>query len=1195
MKKLSLVLALLLLSVGVAPLSSHAAWSNYRIMLDPGHGGSDPGASGPSAPHEAELALRCCNAMVSWIKNTGGSSAYRMTRTSNTDVSLSARRSASISYDPYIFCSVHLNAFNGSANGTETWYYFSAGNSSKLASKVQSQLVAKLGRVNRGVKQNGWTVITGSSNVPAILTEGLFVDNRTEWGMINNNNNAGFKNWVNGHLMGFYNYLTGQGYSLNANPDSNPYGGGGGTVNPPVAQAGSISASSGLHFTGYVGDEPELDLVIKGSNMKTAMTVKANYAQRFPINGKTDNSVTVPAAGGTVKVKFADPYKNNVAGTYGDGGTANIGGTSMNIKFKITISGTGNDGKTVTKEVALSGELKNRPLAPVEKWNISEQKGNKTSKGYDAGLIRNFVYNNGKLYCVYNHKDILVLNAQTGEKLGFLKRGGIVKGGILQLCDVKVIDNKIIACNIGNTETPLRVYSWASDNANPELILETTDMQGAFRVGDCMELAGSYNGSLWLTFGAVLKETNAKTVIVEYNRNNGAWTAKNTRVYADANKTELSTQATVRAYPKNGNFWIDGKDSYPTWATANSSVGGVVRSTFVDTGESWGSCHHEFNYGGQKYSANLVFNSKVYKSENVIDSEKNYLGGRMRVIADLSGDFTRMQQLGDYPSAGLGSTSRNTNATGDIMINTDGQTYWEGWVLSTLHGIAYYNHGSVPAQSPAKLELQEPETDQPAGPVLSVNPASVSLSAVVGETASTTVKLTGANLKGAMNVTITGDAAFSVAESSMNASGDLHITYAPQAAGTHTATITISSTDAADVKVALKGTATEKIVFSDEINPNDIKEVWFYKHGQLGDFFETDANKPYTTSIALLNGKLYVLNCKAWGAPVINIVDPYTGSKLGTLNTAGVAGATVQLGSLFVAEGKLYATNVVSTAQTFVIYRWDDLNAAPVKVYELASHNNEQMGRKASFADGKIFVGIDGGHSIYYFPLSNGTVGAPIYVNLKKADGSAFGTASGDGRGSASVLSAGDGTFWITCKDALPTRFKLDGTFVEQMKTGIATNVNGTAFDIMPFGKQTYAAVSAYSPKLTGSSTDNGHMHLFKANDGIAAATAENHIAKLPADGFGGAVNGQFINTIIHSYRNNNQVLDMWVCIPYGGIAHYSYDGTKPTAVESISADDLNAPVEYFNLQGVKVSDKNLAPGVYIRRQGKTAEKVLVK
>ncbi len=31
--------------------------NNYRIGIDPGHGGSDPGALGPSAPHEAELCL----------------------------------------------------------------------------------------------------------------------------------------------------------------------------------------------------------------------------------------------------------------------------------------------------------------------------------------------------------------------------------------------------------------------------------------------------------------------------------------------------------------------------------------------------------------------------------------------------------------------------------------------------------------------------------------------------------------------------------------------------------------------------------------------------------------------------------------------------------------------------------------------------------------------------------------------------------------------------------------------------------------------------------------------------------------------------------------------------------------------------------------------------------------------------------
>ena len=38
---------------------------------------------------------------------------------------------------------------------------------------------------------------------------------------------------------------------------------------------------------------------------------------------------------------------------------------------------------------------------------------------------------------------------------------------------------------------------------------------------------------------------------------------------------------------------------------------------------------------------------------------------------------------------------------------------------------------------------------------------------------------------------------------------------------------------------------------------------------------------------------------------------------------------------------------------------------------------------------------------------------------------------------------------------------------------------------------------------------------------------------------------------------------------------------------------DSNAPVEYYNLQGVRVSTP--APGLYIRRQGNTATKVLVR
>ena len=120
------------------------AWSTHLIAIDPGHGGSDPGASGPSAPHEAELALRCGLQVIDWIVNQMGGKC-NMTRDSNVDVSLSARKSYSVSWDPLIFCSIHLNAFNGSAYGTETWYYWSAGNSYNLAKNVHAQLIAHLG------------------------------------------------------------------------------------------------------------------------------------------------------------------------------------------------------------------------------------------------------------------------------------------------------------------------------------------------------------------------------------------------------------------------------------------------------------------------------------------------------------------------------------------------------------------------------------------------------------------------------------------------------------------------------------------------------------------------------------------------------------------------------------------------------------------------------------------------------------------------------------------------------------------------------------------------------------------------------------------------------------------------------------------------------------------------------------------
>lgn len=52
-------------------------------------------------------------------------------------------------------------------------------------------------------------------------------------------------------------------------------------------------------------------------------------------------------------------------------------------------------------------------------------------------------------------------------------------------------------------------------------------------------------------------------------------------------------------------------------------------------------------------------------------------------------------------------------------------------------------------------------------------------------------------------------------------------------------------------------------------------------------------------------------------------------------------------------------------------------------------------------------------------------------------------------------------------------------------------------------------------------------------------------------------------------------------------------DGKTPTGIENVAADNANAPIEYFNLQGIRID--NPGAGLYIRRQGNATAKVIVK
>ena len=77
-----------------------------------------------------------------------------------------------------VFVSIHHNAFNGTAQGTETLVHsLSTTLDEKLANCIQDQLVDKLKLTNRGIKERQLGVLKGCpTEIPACLTEAFFID-----------------------------------------------------------------------------------------------------------------------------------------------------------------------------------------------------------------------------------------------------------------------------------------------------------------------------------------------------------------------------------------------------------------------------------------------------------------------------------------------------------------------------------------------------------------------------------------------------------------------------------------------------------------------------------------------------------------------------------------------------------------------------------------------------------------------------------------------------------------------------------------------------------------------------------------------------------------------------------------------------------------------------------------------------------
>ena len=171
-------------------ISDITALKGRSITIDPGHGGSDSGAIGPTGVMEKNLTLRISLELEKLLK-AEGATVY-MTRTKDTEVSpkkayatdveeLQARCDIANKHKTDIFVSIHMDSFtNRTAKGT-TGYYYARGSaqSRELADKIRANLVDQLGTQSRGTQTCNFYVVR-HTDMPATLIEVAFVSNPEE-------------------------------------------------------------------------------------------------------------------------------------------------------------------------------------------------------------------------------------------------------------------------------------------------------------------------------------------------------------------------------------------------------------------------------------------------------------------------------------------------------------------------------------------------------------------------------------------------------------------------------------------------------------------------------------------------------------------------------------------------------------------------------------------------------------------------------------------------------------------------------------------------------------------------------------------------------------------------------------------------------------------------------------------------------
>lgn len=144
-----------------------------KVFLNPGHapdGNPDPGACGCGL-RECDVAKSVADLVEHYLVAAGVEVVGNM-----QDDDLYAITSTANASGADIFISIHCNAFNGSAQGTEVEVHPGSSAGRALGNCIQRQIVDSLGTADRGLKDRLDLWVIKRTDMPAVLVELAFID-----------------------------------------------------------------------------------------------------------------------------------------------------------------------------------------------------------------------------------------------------------------------------------------------------------------------------------------------------------------------------------------------------------------------------------------------------------------------------------------------------------------------------------------------------------------------------------------------------------------------------------------------------------------------------------------------------------------------------------------------------------------------------------------------------------------------------------------------------------------------------------------------------------------------------------------------------------------------------------------------------------------------------------------------------------